>query len=372
MRLLSGDCYWLASPKQNNKIMYYIYYILFILFLICNSSCSDKQSRIINEDFPRTVKLISEKKSIQEVIRPVGMVIYNDYLIIQNDQIPEAPCFYVYLLDSMRYLYSFARLGNGGNEFVAPLITQCNEAQYFYVFDQVKRKLVGYNLSNSGAQEVTEALIHESTKFPFQELSFINDSVFLYLSVNNEVISYNINCNMVIDTIAFESDLKNKIQGDKPYNKSLDFFHFSNSGGNIVTGHNFINKITINTCDTTGLFKNRNISLTAFTPNYVSSQLYENMYYYMFVEATSDFIFAQYFGYPFKRLQPFPLNMDSRHFDLTLEVYDWSLKKKAIIEFDNDILRCTIDEKRRKIYTWDPLTDFDYILCYDIKEIYEN
>ncbi len=352
--------------------MRYIHYLLLVLVVISTISCGEEGLRTINEGFPKTIKLVSEKREIKEIIRPVGMVIHGDYLIVQNDQIPGVPCFYVYSLDSLNFLYDFARLGDAGDEFVAPLITQCKDTQYFFVFDQVKRKLMGYDLSDSGAQLVAEETILESTKFPFQELSFISDSVFLYLSVNNEVISYNINKSAVIDTLTFYSDFKDKLQGDKPYNKSLDFFHFSNAGTKVVTGHNFINHISTNNCNEKGIFDINHISLAAHTANSIASQLYSNMYYYMFVESTPSFIFAQYLGYPFKRLQPFPLNMGGRHFDLIFEVYDWELKKKAILEFDGDILRCTIDEQRKKMYTWDPLKDFDYITCYDIKDLYDE
>jgi hypothetical protein len=349
-----------------------LYYLFLFFSLIFGSSCTDEKIREINEGFPETVKLIAEEKEIREIIRPVEMVIHKNYLIIQNDQIPEVSCFYVYSLDSLNYLYHFARLGNGRDEFVAPLITRCKDTPYFFVFDQAKRKLAGYSLSDSGAHLVIEKLIQEDSKTPFQEMSFISDSIFLFLSVNNEIISYNINRDMIIDTLTFSSDIKDKVYGEREYNKSLDFFYFSNMGDKIVTGHNFINKITTNTCNANGLFENKNISLSAYTRSYMDSHLYNNMYYYMFVEATPNFIFAEYYGYSFLQLQPFPVNTGCRHFDFILEVYDWNSDKKAILEFDSDILRCTIDEKREKIYTWNPLKDFDYLLCYDMNELYQE
>lgn len=352
--------------------MRYTFYILLILLLICNNACTNKQDRVVNKDFPKSIKLTSERIEIQEIIRPVGMIIHGDYLIIQNDQISDVPCFNVYSLESLKFLYSFARLGGGVGEFVAPLITQCNNVNLFFVFDQAKRTLTGYNLSDSGAHLSTEKTIQETTGFPLQELSFINDSIFLFLTVNNEIMSYNLNSNTVVDSFTFKSNLEKKMQGDKPYNKALEFFHFSNANSRIVTGHNFINKISTNTCNESGLFEVDEILLNNHTPGMISPTLYDNLYYYLFVEATNDFVFAQYYGYPFKGFQPFPINMGKRHFDSVLEVLDWSLNKKAILEFDSDILRCTIDEKRKKIYTWNPLNDFDYILSYDIKELYEE
>jgi hypothetical protein len=175
---------------------------------------------------------------------------------------------------------------------------------------------------------------------------------------------------MMIDTLTFNSDIKDKVDGE--YNKSFDSFHFSNAGEEIVTVHHFINKIITNTCNADGLFENKNISLSAYTRDYMSSHLVDNMSYYLFVESTPNFIFAEYYGYPFKQSAPFPINTGSRHLDFILEVYDWNLNKKAILEFDSDILRCTIDEKRKKIYTWNHLKDFDYLLCYDMNELYQE
>jgi hypothetical protein len=260
-------------------------------------------------------------------------------------------------------------LGSGRDEFIAPLITRSEETPYFYVFDQIKRKLQGYSLSDTGAQLVTEKIIQEDSRFPFQKISFISDSIFLFLTVNNEVISYNINRDMMIDTLAFTSDIKDKVHG--VYNKSLDGFQFANAGTKIITGHKYINKITTNTCNAEGFFENKNISLSAYIRDYMDPDLDDNMCYYMPIESTSDFIFAEYYGYPSKRLQPFPINIEGQKLDVIVEVYDWNLDKKAILEFDsNGIIFFIIDEKSRKIYTWDLLKDFDYLLCYDISELY--
>ncbi|MCL2311746.1 MAG: hypothetical protein FWC41_04555 [Firmicutes bacterium] len=43
----------------------------------------------------------------------------------------------------------------------------------------------------------------------------------------------------------------------------------------------------------------------------------------------------------------------------------------VLLELDNDFVRCTIDERRKTIYAWGPLKDFDYLLIYeyDIKAL---
>src|SRR5699024_5221893 len=106
---------------------------------------------------------------------------------------------------------------------------------------------------------------NEPTGFPLQELSFVNDSIFLYLSVDNKVVSYNLNQEILVDTIQFDTGIESQLGGE--YSQSMDFFHFANYGEKIATGHNFINKITENQLDGQGYFKTNLISLTEERPN---------------------------------------------------------------------------------------------------------
>ena len=39
------------------------------------------------------------------------------------------------------------------------------------------------------------------------------------------------------------------------------------------------------------------------------------------------------------------------------------------LKFDNDLIRLCIDEERHKIYTWNPMKDFDNILVYSIDNV---
>ena len=76
-----------------------------------------------------------------------------------------------------------------------------------------------------------------------------------------------------------------------------------------------------------------------------------------------------YLGLEATILQPFPINMKGRHFDFYIEVYDWNLAPVARLKFDNDLIKLCIDEERHKIYTWNPMKDFDNILVYSIDNI---
>lgn len=319
--------------------------IIFTILLVITSACNDDQTRE-KKEFPKHLSLVAQKHKIEEVIKPVNINIHNDFLIIQIDRIPESSCFYVYSLDSLEYLYSFGKLGGGDDEFVAPLICRDNGSDLFHVFDQRVRNLRSYKITDKGAFLQDAIKVSEPSGYPLQEAVMSNDSILLYLTIDNYLVSYNVNTENTIDSISFETGLRD-VLGEQ-YNQSMDFFHLSTYDGQIVMGHNFIDKLSLNKCSNSGKFIEAPSSLKKFLHYTYSNELYENLYRYVYLYSTSDLIFAQYSGYKFKALQPFPVNIWKRHFDFLMEVYDWDLKPKALLEFDNDFLRCVVDEKKKR------------------------
>lgn len=323
-------------------------------------SCNNQDKRI-KKEFPQHIKLTANKKKINEIIKPVNLVIHEDYLIVQNETMPDRPCFFVYSLNSLDFLYSFGEVGESDNDFLSPTIFKNKDKEIFSIFDQRIRDFKSYKISATGASLRNRAKLEEPTKFPIQEATFINDSIFIYLTVDNNIVSYNINTATIVDSLKFDTGIEDDL--DTKYNQSLDFFHFSNSHNKIVTAHNFINHISLNQCSDNGKFENKVTDIKNKVTN-INSQLRKNIYHYPYIYSTSDLILAQFSGYKFQQLQPFPINLGKRHFDFQMEVYDWNLNPKAILEFDNNILRCEIDEKTKRIITWDPLEDFDHFLVY--------
>ncbi|MCY4778305.1 BF3164 family lipoprotein [Sphingobacterium sp. UT-1RO-CII-1] len=335
--------------------------LLIILFIaIFTHSCNNPDKRI-QKDFPEHIKLTATKKIINEIIKPVNLVIHNDYLIIQSETMPERPCFFVYSLSTLDFLYSFGEVGESENEFLSPTIFRNQDRKLFSIFDQRRRDFKSYEISATGASLRSRTRLEEPTQFPIQEASFINDSIFMYLTVDNNIVSYNMNSATIIDSLRFDTGIEDDL--DTKYNQSLDFFHFSNSHNKIVTAHNFIDHISLNRCSDDGKFENKVTDIKNKVTD-INSQLRKNIYQYPYIYSTSELILAQFSGYKFQQLQPFPINLGKRHFDFQMEVYDWNLNPRAILEFDNNILRCEIDEKSKKIITWDPLEDFEHLLVY--------
>jgi hypothetical protein len=332
-------------------------------------SCeNDTSKHVFKTDFPFEYSIIAEKIPIKEILRPVGICILDNYLIIQNDKINNSDCFYVYDAETLKFLFSFGQLGGAGNEYIAPMFTLKNSKNNFSVFDQAKRILYNYHISDSTATLLSDKRIIDKDKFPIQEIYHINDSILVYLTVFNQLISYNLELNKMIDCIEFETGIKDRLNNN--YNQSFDFFSFSTAGNHIVTGHNFIDKLSTGILDNNYRFNFKSLSLKKECP-YIDTKLYENTMYYMFIESTDSYIFAQYVGRPFIELQPFPINKNKRDFHMLFEVYDWNMNKVALLRLSDNATRCSIDEKRKVLYTWDVLNDFDFIYKYKLDDIYK-
>ncbi len=346
-------------------------YVLAIVLCVCFSCSENTNTRIMNDVFKKDVKLVAEKMPVKEVLNPANIVKLKDYLIIQNEYISGEDCFYVYSLDQMKFCFSFGRLGQGDGEFIAPRIVQNNTGNRLSIFDSARDKIFVYDVSDTKSQLVNELKIM-SIEHPTQEISYVNDSIVLFQitgRIGNSLYSYNLNTNNVLDTLEFDSGLK-EIMNNK-YNSNFDFYNLTNVGRKFVVGFNYINEFKVGELDDNYKFqvhdgaKLKNYGLAPNDPD----KLYKNNFYYMFPSATSELLFLPYLGLEATTLQPFPINLKGRHFDFFVEVYDWNLNPIARLKFDNDLIKLCIDKDRNKIYTWNPVEDFDNILVYSIENI---
>jgi len=346
-------------------------YVLAIVLCIC-FSCSDNSSeRKMNDVFSEDISLVADKLPINEVINPVSIVKLKDFLVVQNEYISGEDCFYVYSLDKMKFCFSFGRLGQADGEFIAPMIVQNNTGNTLSIFDSSPDKIFMYDVSDTSTHLIKERKVMDDI-YPTQEISYVNDSIVLFQTMgpfSSKLYSYNLNTNNILDTLEFDSGLKEVM--DSKYNSNFDFYNLTSVGRKFVVGFNYINEFKVGELDDDYKFqvhegvKLTNYGLAPTNPD----KLYKNYFYYMFPSATSELLFLPYLGQEATVLQPFPINLKGRHFDFYIEVYDWSLNPIARLKFDNDLIKLCIDEERHKIYTWNPVEDFDNILVYSIENI---
>lgn len=329
-------------------------------------SCNVEKDRILDKKFPIEKELKSKRLSIDETLNPGDFRIVGDFFVFQNEYISGEDCFYVFDRD-MKFCYSFGRLGNGPQEFIGPRIIHGKQKEnQFYIFDPAYGKLFEYNLRKDNPVFVSELKV-EIGPFPSQHTSIINDSILVYVEMNNEhygLFSYNYNQHETIDSLIFQTPFK-ELLGNK-YNSSYDGFGCSTNGNKFVLTFNYIDEIKIGEIDSVGRFViDKTFEEGTFNSSY-SPKKSDNLTYYIFPEMSDRHIYAPYYGLQSLYLMPFPFNPYGRSFKFLIEVYDLNKSPIARLSLDSDLLRIVVDEKNGKLYTWNILKDFDYLLEYDI------
>jgi len=348
--------------------------ILLLLVLFSLVSCvnvNDKKKRVINNHSPLHKSIFSEKKKVNEIFNPIGMAILQDYYIFQNEFGSFNDCFFVYTIKDFKFCYSFGAIGQGKDEFIAPRIFNNNKENSLSIFDSAYNKIYTYEITPEKEVIVSNENIDKCV-YPVQEISYVNDNSIVFLVMSNEDVtlySYSIEDKTIVDSMRFDTGFKDLL--GKDFSPIYNNFRFSNLNNKIVISFHYINDIFITEVDINGNFTKREHE---FKNNHLDSRksIYDNILYYSFSSAEEKYIFAQYYGYKFKRLAPFPINLGERSFDFLIEVYNWEKQPIAILELDDNFFRIFMDNKNKKILTWNPLKDFNYLSEYDISFLYEK
>jgi hypothetical protein len=317
---------------------------------------------VVNEGFPLQLQLRADKIKINEVLKPMHIIVLEDFIVVQNEYLPKEKCFFIYEKKRHRFCFSFGQLGQSGtnDEFVAPVPIEDCRGNMLQIFDQASRRIHSYQISEAKATLLKQEKLKDDNGFlPLQHISHVNDSVLIFLTHQMELCTYSLASAEYIDRIKFKTDVPSKVE---KYNQNLDYFALCNSNSKIAIGFHFINIVQQGRLDDNFHFKFKTLEISSnetFQP-----KLHNNIFYYGFIKASDKYIFAGNFGYQFLSFQPFPVNWGKRYFKPHVEVYDWDMNKVASLQLDNDIVSCAVDEKQKVIYTWNPQDDFDYLLAY--------
>ena len=158
-------------------------------------SCNKNQERILNNNFIQQDSLVATKIPIKEILNPVNMVLLKDYIVIQNEYLADENCFFIYQKGGdYNFLFSFGRLGQGAEEFIAPSIVNNNVDNELSILDNARNVIRKYSVTSRSAEKIQEIKLKDIA-YPFQELSYVNDSILLYRIMYkqcNVLYSYNI------------------------------------------------------------------------------------------------------------------------------------------------------------------------------------
>jgi hypothetical protein len=316
---------------------------------------------VINDGFPQKLKLCAERIEINEVLKPMELVNTEDFIVIQNEYLSGEKCFYIYDKDTYQFCFNFGQQGQSGtnDEFVAPRLVQNCTENILQIFDQATRLIHSYTISKQGATLLKQEKINDNDRLPLQKISNLNDSILIFLTSQMELCSYNLRKGVIIDKFQFKTTMISDIAH---YNPSLGGFSFGSSNKNIVVCFNFMNILQKGVIDDDFHFNFKEHEI--FSNEIFHKNMYDNIFYYSFVNISNKYIFAGNFGCPFLSLQPFPINTGKRYFEPFIEVYDLNMNKIALLELDNNLFYCDVDEKQKILYTWNPLEDFDHLFVY--------
>lgn len=326
-------------------------------------SCSNLDRHHSKEILFETQEVMElQKVSIDEVLRPVDMILTDDYYVIQNDIMDNMDMFFVYDRESLRFLYSFMQRGLGPDETLAPALVQNSINNQIMIIDQANGRLLTFMLAGAGVSKVSEDLIERQDKSPLQEVYLCGDSVLIYNTIENEIQTYSLKTHQIIDSFSFRNNLKSDLGQD--YNKNYDSFHFSVLGNRIGVAFRYIDKLSVG--QLTEDFRIVMEEPSFMVGKKIDTRRFKQIIYYPYIELTENGFMAQFAGYELLKMQPFPLNMGKREFKFDIEVYDKTGEPRKILKMEEDILRCKYDAKNHRLFTWNPLEDFDSILFYNI------
>lgn len=352
---------------KNNRFNYLFCKSIIVSFFLTLlfTSCEPANERILTRDFPQNISLKAKKIPVKKVLNPVDIILTDNHFIFQNDHTSGEDCYYVFDKE-MRFCYSFGRLGNGPNEFIAPRgVNGKRKENQFLIFDSASDKIFEYKLGDEKPVFISETKIVD-VMYPTQYLSKVNDSILIYRIYDNEgckLYSYHLFDKVVVDTLQFNTPFKEEMGAN--YNPNWDIFQCWEENSIILFTFNHIDEVKTGKVLPDGKFSvDRDLSSPCTLNSTTNND--ENIAYYMFSKITEKRLYAHYYGYPFLYMQPFPFNKYGRIFNFLIEVYDLDKKPIARLTLDSDILKFVVDEENQKIYTWDFLDDFDYLLEYDI------
>ena len=134
-------------------------------------SCDKNQGRILNDNFVQQDSLVATQIPIKEILNPVNMVLLKDYIVIQNEYLADENCFFIYQKGgNYKFLFSFGRLGQGAEEFIAPSIVNNNGGNELSILDNARNVIRKYSITNLSAEKIQEIKLKDIV-YPLAELN---------------------------------------------------------------------------------------------------------------------------------------------------------------------------------------------------------
>lgn len=325
--------------------------IALITLVSCNNGSTTVEPQRYN--FSSTDNAVFEKVEINEIIKPLDFIPTQKYLIILHEAEFGEDQLYVYDLNSLKFLYSFAKKGSGPSETIAlDVFRNSGNHNYVDLIDQSSYKRLRYELNDSDALLLQTSHLDLPNMGPLQETWWVNDSVIIFSTLERELLTFNIASDSIVDRFRIAS-LFNGVTDDTNV-RSLCGFHFSVQENKLIIGLKSVNKLV------TGRIYNNKIEIIPQDEALFQLPENTNRVYYTYVSQLDSLIIAQYYGREINKFLP-KLGIRLPDFTHELGIFNSKLEPRYNIIPNIQSPRFYADSKNRRIICWDQKSDFEYI-----------
>lgn len=328
------------------------------LILLC--SCSKSERASSSSLFPGTEMPNAISVGIDEILKPMDLVALDDYVAILHDERATGEQVYVYSADCYSYKYKFEKRGRGPLETLALDVIKNPIGNYIDLVDQSDYKWLRYELKEDSAEFVSASYLKIPNVGPLQESYWVNDSIIVFNTLDNSILTYNVLSKEILDTFSF-SDYFPSI--DEGIQRKFCGFGLANFGNKLVVCFRNVNYLTMGYLD-----ENYHICFPNFkvnVPHWNTSSIYKNIVYYAYVSMNEKTIVAQFYGYPLSEMQP-RVKLNRPNLKFNVEIYDDGLNPKCLYANNLDVQKYFFDGKRERILYWDAYEDFTQLMYWQL------
>lgn len=344
------------------------YSYLGLILVLLVSSC--KHPDIYTKLFPEQQTLIATRIPINEIIKLGNIYKTKDYFIIRDIQTNAQYNFYVYSLPTFQFLYSFAPIGNGPEEYLMPTVVKNMPDNLFSFRDHTTDKYVSYQLTDSCAVKKEEFHLPGIDGRFFWEINYTGPNQYITKRSNSKLSTrelWNFKQRELLDTLPNTFNL----QADfgKDYYTEFDDVWIAACGNKFASAYFFIDRIELGEIRNNKLYATNAIGTDHHPKFYLFNQntwgnKYEynvdnNIVHYEDLNSTESNIYGLHAGIPWGDAEEIHSS--------DIEVYDWQGNPIKRYLLDQNISTFIVDEAHECIYGINPEQCEDAILKFYYK-----
>lgn len=326
------------------------FYVIEIILLLV-TSCSSPDMPV--KHFPEKVHLTAAVIPINEIVKMGNIYKTENYFIIRDVQPNAKYNFYVYSFPSFHFLYSFAPVGNGPEEYLMPTVIKNMPGDVFAFRDHATDRFVSYQLTDSCAAKLDEFHFSETDGRFCWEINYIDSNLYIVKRSNSRLSTrelWNIKQKERLDTLPNTFNLLADLGDD--YYTEFDDVWISACGNKFASAYYFIDRIELGEIRGNKFYATKAIG-TNIPPkfylfnrkNWKSKYKYNvdnNVVHYEDLKCTEFNIYGLYAGIPWG-------DVETKHSSV-IEVYDWQGNPVKLYLLDKNISTFIVDEVHECIY----------------------